>query len=134
MSAEAHHAAVVAALQADAQLAAAVFEIGEVPDPAPERYIVHVSSLGDWEQRRFTGVKAGLVTTHTLYCVGASAKHARWLAGRVTTQLKDQRLTVTGRYAFLPSPWISRPVQIDRDGLFPLPFGVIQFDLLSEPV
>ena len=134
MTAELHHNAVVAALKGDAQLASVVFEVGEVPtSPAPERYVVVVSTLGDWSQTRFTGSHDGLLTTHTVYCVGKKAEQARWVGGRVTPRLKDVRLTITGRQAWRPAPWISRPVTLDTDGLFALPFGVIQFDLYSEP-
>ena len=135
MTAELHHNAVVAAIRGDTQLASVVFEVGEVPtDPAPTRYVVVASSLGDWSQTRFTGSHDGLLTTHTVYCVGTKAEQARWVAGRVTPKLNDVRLPLAGRQAFRPAPWITRPVVLDRDGLFPLPFGVIQFDLYSEPV
>ena len=69
MTAELHHNAVVAAIRGDTQLASVVFEVGEVPtDPAPTRYVVVASSLGDWSQTRFTGSHDGLLTTHTVYC------------------------------------------------------------------
>jgi hypothetical protein len=128
---ELHHAAVFAAIEA--QIPDAVYEIGEVPAPAPSRYAVVVSSPGDWEQVRFTADKAALRSTHTVYCVGDDAKAARWVARRVRVALKDVRLTIAGRHVFRPDPWISRPIALERDGLYPLPFGVIQFDLLSEP-
>lgn len=134
MSAEAHHNAVLAAVRDDPELASAVFDIGEVPSPAPKRYVVVVSTLGDWSQTRFSGLKDGLLTTHTVYCVGDKAWQALWVGGRVTARLKDVRLPVADRNVRLPAEWVSRPVALDRDGLFPKPFGVIQFDLVSEPV
>ena len=133
MTAELHHAAIVARLQADAQLAAAVFEVGEVPDPAPNRYVVVSSSLGDRSQTRFSSGKTALTTTHYVYCVGLKASQARWVAGRVEAQLLDFQLTITGRNPRKPFEWISRPVVVDKDGPFPLPYGVIVFDLYSEP-
>lgn len=133
MSAEAHHNAVVAAIKADPQLASAVFDLGEVPSPAPNRYVVVASTLGDWSQVRLTGMRDGLTTTHTVYCVGDKVWQAFAVGGRVTARLKDARLSITGRNVRLPSEWTSRPVDIDRAGLFPKPFGVIQFDLTSEP-
>jgi hypothetical protein len=129
---ELHHAAVFAAVEA--QIPDAVFEVGEVPTVAPSRYAVVVSSPGDWERVRFTATKAALRTTHTVYCVGDDARAARWVARRVRVALKDVRLTITGRNVFRPDPWISRPVVLERDGLYPLPFAVIQFDIKSEAV
>ena len=133
MSAELHHAAVVARLQADAQLATAVFEVGEVPEPAPDRYVVVSSSLGDRSQARFSGGKIASTTTHYVYCVGLKAAQARWVAGRVETQLLDFTLTIAGRSVRRPADWFTRPVVVDKDGPFPLPYGVIVFDLYSEP-
>lgn len=135
MSAEAHHDAVVARLKAHAQLATAVFELGAVPTSgAPTRYVVVASSLGDWEQARFTGTKDALLTNHVLYCVGANAASARKVGTWVTEQMKDYNLTVTGRSVRRPDPWISRPIQIDKDGPIVLPFATIAFDITSEPV
>ena len=134
MSAEAHHDAVVARLKAHASLTTAVFELGAVPTSgAPTRYVVVASSLGDWDQLRFAGQKEQLVTNHVLYCVGANAAAARKVGGWVTDQLKDYNLTVTGRSVHRPDPWISRPIQIDKDGPIVLPFATIAFDLTSEP-
>ena len=135
MSAEAHHDALVARLKAHAQLVTSVFELGEVPTVnPPSRYVVVDSSLGDWSQVRYTGSKDALLTTHVLYCVGSNAAAVRRVGTWVTEQLKDHRLTLTGRQAFHPDPWISRPIQIDKDGPIVLPFGTIAFDILSEPV
>lgn len=134
MTASAHHDAVVARLKSDAQLVSAVFELGDVPDPAPSRYVVIASSLGDRERVRFTGTKDAISTTHTVYCVGVTAAQARWVGEKVTSLLLDYRITLTGRQAFRPDPWITRPVQIDKDGPTPMRFGTIQFDIQSEPV
>jgi len=132
---ELHHDAVVARLKAHAQLATSVFELGEVPtvDP-PTRYVVIASSPGDWEQVRLTAGKDALLTTHTLYCVGSNQAAVRKVSSWVETQMKDYRLTVTGRNVFRPHPWLSRSAQIDKDGPIVLPFATIQFDILSEPV
>ena len=65
---------------------------------------------------------------------GSNAAAVRRVGTWVTEQLKDHRLTLTGRQAFHPDPWISRPIQIDKDGPIVLPFGTIAFDILSEPV
>jgi hypothetical protein len=134
VSAEAHHDAVVARLKAHPSLATAVFELGAVPTSgAPSRYVVVASSLGDWDQLRFAGSKDSLTTNHVLYCVGANPASARKVGTWVTDQLKDYNLTVTGRSVHRPDPWISRPIQIDKDGPIVLPFATIAFDLLSEP-
>ena len=133
MTAELHHAAVAARLRADSQLALAVFEVGEVPEPAPERYVVLSSSLGDRSQTRFTSGKTATTTTHYVYCVGLLASQARWVAGRVETQLLDYQFTISGRTVRKPAEWNARPVVVDKDGPFPLPYGVIVFDLYSEP-
>ena len=131
---ELHHDAVVARLKAHAQLGTSVFELGEVPTVnPPTRYVVVASSLGDWQQVRFTAGKDALVSTHTLYCVGANQAAVRKVSSWVEAQLKDYTLTVTGRVARRPHPWITRPVSIDKDGPIVLPFGTIQFDVLSEP-
>jgi hypothetical protein len=132
LSATAHHEAVVAFFRDDPQLASSTFELGKVPTPAPSRYVVVVSSLGDWSKSRWTGLKDALTTTHTVYCVGDAVWQVLAVADRVS-RLKDVRLSVEGRNVFLPDPWIARPISNDTDGLFPKPYGVIQFDLYSEP-
>ena len=134
MTASAHHDGVVARLRSDAQLVSSVFELGEVPTVnPPNRYVVVASSLGDRERTRFTGTKDALLTTHTLYCVGLTAAQARWVGDKVTSLMLDYRITVAGRQAFRPDPWVSRSIQIDKDGPIVLPFGTIQFDIHSEP-
>jgi hypothetical protein len=135
VSAEAHHDALVARLKAHAQLATSVFELGEVPTVnPPSRYVVVDSSLGDWVVNRLTGTKDALTTTHVLYCVGSNAAAARRVGLWVTEQMKDHRLVLSGRQSFRPDPWISRPIQVDKDGPIVLPFGTIAFDIRSEPV
>ncbi|MDR6907470.1 hypothetical protein J2X63_003178 [Agromyces sp. 3263] len=135
MTAEAHHDALVARLKAHSQLGTSVFELGAVPTVnPPARYVVVASSLGDWDQLRLSGSKDALLTSHVLYCVGNNSAAARKVGTWVTEQMKDHRLTVAGRQAFCPDPWISRPIQIDKDGPIVLPFATIAFDILSEPV
>lgn len=134
MTAEAHHAAVVARLKADTQLTSAVFEVGEVPvESPPSRYIVVESTLGRRSQTRFTSGRGTLTTTHYLHCVGLTAAQARWLSGRVEAQLLDYTLTMTGRVVRKPADWVSRPVTVDLSGPVKKPFGVTVFDLTSEP-
>ncbi|WP_092965302.1 hypothetical protein [Agromyces sp. CF514] len=133
MTAELHHAAIMARIRADSQLTATTYELGEVPDPAPSRYVVVQSDLGQRSQARFSGGKVGLLTRHYVYCVGMVASQARWVGGRIEAQLLDYQLTVTGRNVRKPAEWYARPVILDKDGPFPLPFGVIVFDLYSEP-
>ena len=134
MTAEAHHDALVARLKAHAQLGSSVFELGAVPTTnAPARYVVVASSMGDWDAVRLTGTKDALHTTHVLYCVGTNNAAARKVGTWVTEQMKDYRLTVASRLVFRPTPWISRPIQIDKDGPIVLPFATIAFDILSEP-
>jgi len=131
-----HHDAIVTRLKEHVQLASSVYELGEVPTfptGSTPRYVVLASSPGDWEQARVTGGKVALRTTETLYCVGASQSAARKVATWVETQMKDHRLTVAGRNVFKPDPWLSRPAQIDKDGIIKLPFVTIQFDVYSEP-
>ena len=128
-----HHDALVARLEADPQLTGRVFELGMVPSPAPSFYVVVSSSLGDWTQHRATGLKTAVRSDHTLYGVGLNAAQARWVGGRIVTQLKDYRLTVTGRNVFPPHPWESRPAQIDKDGPITLPFVTVAFGIYSEP-
>lgn len=134
MSAEAHHAALVARLKAHTQLSASVFELGAVPTTnPPSRYVVVASSAGDRTQVRVTGGKVGLLTNHVLYCVGANNAAALKVGSWVEAQMLDHRLTVAGRNMFKPDPWVSRPIQIDKDGPIVLPFVTIAFDLFSEP-
>lgn len=130
---ELHHDAVIGQVRADAQLTATTFELGEVPEPAPSRYVVVQSDLGQDSQVRFTGGKVGLTTRHWVYCVGYTAAQARWVGGRVKAQLRDRQLVITGRNVHKPADWYARPVVLDKDGPFPLPFGVIVFDIYSEP-
>lgn len=131
---ELHHDALMTRLRAHAQLTTSVFELGEVPTVSPPtRYVVVASSLGDWEQARLSAGKGALLTTHTLYCVGSNQAAVRKVSSWVETQMKDHSLTVTGRTVRRPHPWITRPVSIDKDGPIVLPFGTIQFDILSEP-
>ena len=133
---ELHHDAVVERLEAHEYLTDSVFELGEVPkfsESATPRYVVVASSPGDWEQARFTGSKDALLTTHTLYCVGATQVQARKVSAWIEAQMKDHTLTVEGRSVRRPHPWISRPAQIDKDGPIKLPFVTIQFDIYSEP-
>ena len=134
MSAEAHHAAVVARLKAHPSLAASVFEVGAVPTTnPPKRYVVVSSTLGNREGYRFTGPRTQVTTTHYLYCVGESAAQARQVSGWVDAQLVDYTLTIANRNVRRPAEWVTRPIEVDKDGPFPLPFGVIRFDLISEP-
>lgn len=134
MSGLAHHDAVKARIEARTGFSGRVFDLGEIPDTgAPSWYVVVASTPGDRAQARFSGGRAQLTTTHTIYCVGNSARNALWVAQGVEAQCLDYRLVIPGRNVFLPSEWLSRPVLNDKDGLFPLPFGVIQFDLTSEP-
>ena len=131
---ELHHDAVVARLQAHTHLSTSVFELGEVPTVNPPgRYVVHVSSPGDWSQARFTAGKGALLTTHTLYCVGSKQAAVRMVASWVEAQLKDHSLVIVGRSVHRPHPWLSRSAQIDKDGPIVLPFATIQFDVYSEP-
>ena len=131
---ELHHDPLVTRLKAHTQLATSVFELGEVPTVnPPTRYVVVASSPGDWSQARYTGGKAALTTTHTLYCVGASQAAVRKVTSWVETQLKDHSLVIAGRSVHRPHPWVSRPTQIDKDGPIVLPFVTIQFDIYSEP-
>ena len=129
-----HHDALVARLEADSLLTGKVFELGMVPKVAPPAfYVVVASSLGDWTQHRVTGQKTAARSDHVLYGVGQDAKQARWVGGRIVAQLKDYRLTVTGRNVFPPHPWESRPDQIDKDGPIVLPFVTVAFGIYSEP-
>jgi hypothetical protein len=129
-----HHDALVARLEADSLLTGKVFELGMVPKVAPPAfYVVVASSLGDWTQHRVTGQKTAVRSDHVLYGVGQDAKQARWVGGRIVAQLKDYRLTVTGRNVFPPHPWESRPDQIDKDGPITLPFVTVAFGIYSEP-
>lgn len=132
MSGAAHHSAVFARLDADPNLA--VYDLGQVPVSSPPmKYAVVVSSPGDWSQSRFTGKKTRLTTTHWVYCVGTLPREALWVGDRTTAQLLDVQLSIAGRNVFKPSEWSAGPVRNDLDGLFPLPFAVISFDLVSEP-
>lgn len=132
---ELHHDSVSARLKAHVQLATSVFELGEVPTVnPPTRYVIHVSSPGDWDQIRFTAGKDALLTTHTLYCVGASQAAVRKVSSWVEAQMKDFSLVIAGRSVHRPHPWLSRSAQIDKDGPIVLPFATIQFDIYSEPV
>ena len=129
-----HHDALVARLEADSQLSGKVFELGMVPTVAPPAfYVVVASSLGDWTQHRVTGRKTAVRSDHVLYAVGKNAAQARWVGGRIVAQLKDYRLTVTGRDVFPPHPWETRPAQIDKDGPITLPFVTVAFGIYSEP-
>jgi hypothetical protein len=130
-----HHDALVARLEADTQLSGTVFELGMVPTTSPPAfYVVVASSLGDWSQHRVTGLKTAVRSDHVLYAVGKTAAQARWVGGRIVAQLKDYRLTVSGRDVFPPHPWETRPLQIDKDGPITLPFVTIAFGIHSEPV
>lgn len=132
---ELHHDSVVARLKAHAQLVTSVFELGEVPTVnPPTRYVIHVSSPGDWAQVRFTAGKDSLLTTHTLYCVGSNQAAVRKVSSWVEAQMKDHSLVIANRSVHRPHPWLSRSAQIDKDGPIVLPFATIQFDIYSEPV
>lgn len=133
MSGLLHHDAVVARVKARTGWSGNVFELGGVPDSAPAWYVVVASTPGDRAQARLTGGLTTVTTTHTMYCVGTLARQALWVASGVEAQCLDHSFAITGRTVRKPSEWISRPVVIDKDGLFPLPFAVIQFDLTSEP-
>lgn len=133
MSGLLHHDAVVARLKARTGWDDNVFELGGIPKVAPEWYVVVASSPGERAQARLAGGKTMLTTTHTIYCVGANARNALWVAAGVETQCLDYLFTITGRNVRTPSDWLARPVVVDTAGLFPLPFAVIQFDLASEP-
>jgi len=133
MSGLAHHDAVVARLRARSGWSGKVFEPGEVPDGTAPWYVVVASTPGNRAQARFTGGKAALTTTHTVYCVGDIARKALWVAQGVEAQCLDYRFTITGRVPRIPAEWVTRPVTNEKDGVFPLPFAVIQFDLTSEP-
>jgi hypothetical protein len=134
MSATAHHDGVVARVQSDAGLASSVFELGEVPANRSTPYVVIASSMGDRSQLRFTGTKDGITTNHTLYGVGLTAAQARWVGEKITALMLDFRIPLTGRQAFRPDPWTSRPVQVDKDGPIVHPFVTISFDIHSEPI
>ena len=129
-----HHDAILARLRAHAQLTSSVFLLGGVPTSnPPERYVVVASSPGDREQARFTGGKTARRSSHVLYCVGRTADAALKVAGWVEEQLLDHRLTIAGRNVFAPHPWITRELQIDKDGPIVWPFATIAFDIYSEP-
>lgn len=131
---ELHHDALVARLKAHAQLATSVFVLGEVPTVNPPiRYVVVASSPGNWSQARVAGGKVALTTEETIYCVGTTNASALRVASWVEAQMKDHKLVVTGRNVFKPDPWLSRPVNVDKDGLIKLPYATIQFDIYSEP-
>ena len=129
-----HHDALMARLRAHAKLTATVFEVGEVPTVNPPKRYVVVQSLEDPVRSRFTGPMSSLTSRHFVYSVGETAAQARQVDGWVKEQLVDHRLVVTGRVVRLPAEWTSRPVGLDRDGPFPLPYGVNVFDVTSEPV
>lgn len=134
MSAEAHHDALVARLKAHQYLSDAVFEVGSVPPNTPLlRYVVVASSLGDREQVRFTAGKTSLTTSHVLYCVGSTSAAARKVGAWVEAQMLDYNLTIAGRSVRRPDPWVSRPIQVDKDGPIVWPFATISFDITSEP-
>lgn len=133
MSGLAHHDAVKARLEARTGFAGRVFDLGGIPKSAPSWYVVVASTPGDRAQARFSGGKVQLSTTHTVYAVGENARQALWVAQGVEAQCLDHGFVVAGRNVRRPSDWVSRPVQVDTQGLFPLPFAVIQFDLVSEP-
>jgi hypothetical protein len=134
MSGLAHHDAVVARIKArSAEFAARTFELGGIPDAAPSWYVVVASGPGSRVRSRYTGPSSELTTTHTVYSVGTNARQALWVAEGVEVQCLDHRFVVAGRNVRLPSDWVSRPVTVDSQGLFPHPFAVIQFDLTSEP-
>lgn len=123
----------MARLRAHAKLATTVFEVGEVPTTnPPDRYVV-VQSLERPERTRFTGPAATLTSTHYIYAVGQTAKQARQVDDWVKEQMVDYRLVLVGRSVRLPAEWTSRPVVLDRDGPFPLPYGVNAFDITSDP-
>lgn len=133
MSGLAHHDAVKARIEARTGFSGRVFDLAGLPDTGvPSWYVVVASTPGDRAQARFSGGKTRLATTHTIYCVGTQARQALWVAEGVEAACLDHRFAISGRNVFLPSDWSSRPVVVDK-ALFPLPFGVIQFDLTSEP-
>ena len=134
MTAEAHHDALMARLRAHAKLVSSVFDLGKVPttDP-PNRYAVVASSPGDREQSRVTSRKIGRRTSHVVYCVGFNNSAALKVATWVEEQMLNHRLVVADRNVFAPDPWITREVQIDKDGPIVWPFATIAFDILSEP-
>ena len=129
-----HHDALLARLRAHTQLATSVFDLGKVPtDDPPNRYAVVASSPGDRSQARFGGGKIARTTSHVVYCVGFNNAAALKVAEWVEEQLVDHRLVVVGRSVHAPDPWITRPVQIDKDGPIVWPFATVAFDIYSEP-
>ena len=130
MSAALHHAAVFDRIDGDANLQC--FDMGEVPDPAPEKYVVLSSSAGDRIQSRFMGAHNQITTRHFLYGVGKTARQALWVGDKIAALCNDYDFVIAGRVVRRPTDWITRPVQVDKD-LYPLPFVVVIFDLTSEP-
>jgi hypothetical protein len=128
-----HHDPLIARLRAHPKLTSTVFEVGEVPTVnPPDRYVV-VQSGEDQAPSRFTGPSSTVRSFHNVYCVGQTAKQARQVDDWVKEQLVDYRLVISGRDVHRPSDWVSRPVILDRDGPFPLPYGQNVFEITSDP-
>jgi len=126
-------AAVQAQLEAGGSLADAAFDT-VLPDGVtpPERYAVFFLQ-GLYEYDRQGGASPIAVDwTLTTHSVGTSVDQARWVAAEVAARLAGIRLALTGWTQTPARHSFAQPVDINRDVIPGVPFGIDQYTFRSD--